>query len=263
MRALWSAASGMKAIQLSIDTTSNNLANVNTAGYKKQRTEFKDLLYEKLNTTDFSDGHGAPVSLEVGQGVKPSATVRSFTQGNLQQTDNELDVAISGDGFFTVTDENDELRYTKDGSFKLSVADGVNRIATSDGYFVQGEGGDIELGEDVSEISISNSGMVSVKRLGETTYEEIDTLQLAKFANPAGLKSLGSNFYEMTEASGEAIPNEDGSAGEVRQGFVEGSNVQVVEEMIAMITAQRAYEINSKTIQTADEMLQQANNLKR
>lgn len=263
MRALWSAASGMKAIQLSIDTTSNNLANVNTAGYKKQRTEFKDLLYEKLNTTDFSDGHGSPVSLEVGQGVKPSATTRNFLQGNLQQTDNQLDVAISGQGFFTVADENGDLRYTKDGSFKLSVADGINRISTSDGYFVQGEGGDIELGEDVSEISISNSGMVSVKRLGETTYEEIDTLQLAKFANPAGLNSLGSNFYQVTEASGEAIENVDGSAGEVKQGFIEGSNVQVVEEMIAMITAQRAYEINSKTIQTADEMLQQANNLKR
>jgi len=263
MRALYSAATGMKSLQMSIDTISNNLANVNTTGYKKQRLEFKDLLYEKMNTTDFSDGTGAPVSLEMGQGVKSSATLRSFGQGNLRQTENNLDLAIDGDGFFVVRDANNELRYTKDGSFKISVADGTSRLATSDGLFVQAEGGDLELGEEIAEININSSGLVTVKRLGETEFEEVDTIQLFKFANPAGLASLGSNFYQATEASGDPIENEEGSAGEILQGFLEGSNVQVVEEMIAMITAQRAYETNSKTIQTADEMLQQANGLKR
>ena len=263
MRALYSAATGMQSLQLSIDTISNNLANVNTTGYKKQRVEFKDLLYEKLNTTDFSDGGGAPVTLEVGQGVRPIATTRSFGQGSLRQTDNELDLAIDGDGFFVVKDVNDNLKYTKDGSFKISVADGTARLSTADGLFVQGEGGDLDLGAEVSEISISKQGLLSVKRQGSTEYEEIDTIQLMKFVNPAGLESLGSNFYQVTEASGEPMENVDGSAGEVIQGYLEGSNVQVVEEMINMITAQRAYETNSKTIQTADEMLQQANNLKR
>ncbi len=263
MRALWSAATGMKGIQVAIDNISNNLANVNTFAYKKTRTEFKDLLYEKLNTSDFTDGFGSPVNIEVGHGVQPSATIRSFTQGNLQQTGNDLDVAIVGDGFFVVRDENNKERYTKDGAFKRSVADDTIRLATSDGYFIQGVDGDIELGEDISEIMIDGNGEIQVKRLNSDEIEVLGTLKLVKFTNPAGLESLGSNLYGDTDASGKAVEGEDGSAGTVKQGFIEMSNVQVVEEMINLIAAQRAYEINSKTIQTSDQMLELANNLKR
>ncbi|MFZ5968909.1 MAG: flagellar basal-body rod protein FlgG [Bacillota bacterium] len=263
MRALWTAASGMKAQQLNVDTISNNLANVNTTGYKKQRVEFKDLLYETLSRNTLSEGQGKPVNLEVGHGVMPMATLRSFTAGNLEQTNNDLDFAIDGDGFFVVRDENDNLFYTRDGSFKLSVDDGAVNLVTSDGYFVQSEGGDIDFGDDVKEISVAENGAILVKREGEEEYEELDVLTLVRFANPAGLESLGNNLYKQTAASGEAIEAEDGDAGRILQNFLETSNVQVVEEMVKLITAQRAYEINSKSIQTADQMLEQANNLRR
>lgn len=263
MRALWSAASGMKNIQLSIDNISNNLANVNTTGFKKQRTEFKDLLYEKLRKVENSDNFGHPVGIEVGYGVRISATVRSFTQGNLMQTDNDLDLAISGKGFFTVVNENGEERYTKDGSFKISVDGDVSRLTTSDGYYVQGVDGDIELGEDIKEITIDKNGIITVKREGSETFEELTTLKLVNFINSAGLEALGSNLYKTTSASGEPTISTNGAAGEVTQGYLEASNVQVVEEMINLISAQRAYEINSKAIQTSDQMLELANNLKR
>ncbi len=263
MRALWSAASGMKAQQLNIDTISNNLANVNTTGYKKQRVEFKDLLYEQLRRTNMDQGEGKPVNLEVGHGVMPSATVRSFTQGSFEETNNNLDFAIDGPGFFVVRDNMDNLSFTKDGSFKLSVEDGQARIATSDGYFLQGDIGDIELGEEIADIFLSPSGVVSVQRINSGEIEEIGNLMLVKFPNPAGLESMGKNLLKETTASGEFIEALEGDAGEVLQGFLETSNVQIVEEMIKMITAQRAYEINSKSIQTSDEMLQMANNLKR
>lgn len=263
MRALWTAASGMKAQQLNIDTISNNLSNVNTTGFKKHRIEFKDLMYEKLRTTDFDEGEGKPVNLEVGHGVMPAATVRSFTQGSFEQTNNDLDFAINGDGFFVVRDNNDNLFYTKDGSFKLSIEDGEARLATADGYYVQADTGDVELGSDFSEIFVSSDGVVSVKSTDTAEIEEIATLNLVRFPNPAGLESMGKNLFKETTASGESVESFEGDAGEVLQGFLETSNVQVVEEMIKLITAQRAYEINSKSIQTADEMLQMANNLRR
>lgn len=263
MRALWTAASGMKAQQLNIDTISNNLSNVNTTGFKKHRIEFKDLLYEQLRTTDFAEGEGKPVNLEVGHGVMPSASVRSFTKGNFEQTNNELDFAINGPGFFTVRDANDNLFFTKDGSFKLSIEDGEARLVTSDGYYVQSDAGDVELGTDITEISVTPDGVITVQRMGEEEAEEIGTLMLVKFPNPEGLESIGKNLYKETTASGEYVEAFEGEAGEVLQGYLETSNVQVVEEMIKLITAQRAYEINSKSIQTADEMLQMANNLRR
>ncbi len=264
MRALWTAASGMKAQQLNIDTISNNLANVNTAGFKKQRVEFKDLMYAKLRTTDFNEGEGKPVNLEVGHGVTPSATVRSFIAGSLEQTNNDLDLAIGGDGFFVVRDTNDNLFYTKDGSFKLSIDNGEARITTSDGYYLQSDGGDIELGENISKISISEDGSITINRSDSDEVEDTgEQIKLVKFPNPAGLESVGKNLYKETTASGESVESFEGDAGEVKQGFLETSNVQVVEEMIKMITAQRAYEINSKTIQTSDDMLQMANNLRR
>ncbi len=263
MRALWTAASGMKSQQLNIDTISNNLANVNTVGYKKQRTEFKDLLYEKLRPSNFEDGVGNPVNLEVGHGVRPQAIVKDFSQGSFEQTDNDLDFAIRGEGFFTVRDENDNLYYTKDGTFKLSVDGDETSLVTSDGYFIQGDGGDIALGADVKEIAVDTAGVIQVKRGDSTEFEELGTISLVRFPNSAGLESIGQNLLKQTANSGEPAENEEGSAGAIVQGFLEMSNVQVVDEMIKMITAQRAYEINSKAIQTSDSMLELANNLKR
>ncbi len=263
MRALWTAASGMKSQQLNIDTISNNLANVNTTGYKKQRIEFKDLLYEQLRRTNLNEGEGKPVNLEVGHGVMPSATVRSFIQGSFEQTNNNLDLAINGDGFFMVRDANDNLFFTRDGSFKLSIDAGEARLTTSDGYFVQSDIGDVELGDNIADIFVSPDGVVSVQRTNSAEIEEIAQLTLVRFPNPAGLESVGKNLLKETTASGEYVEAFNGDAGEILQGFLETSNVQVVEEMIKLITAQRAYEINSKSIQTADEMLQMANNLRR
>lgn len=262
MKAMWSAASGMKGLQLKIDTISNNLANVNTVGYKKQRLEFQDMMYEKLSTDSFLDGEGRPVVLEIGHGVLPSATSRSFTNGNYENTGGELDVAINGDGFFVLNDQNGEPRYTRDGGFKISVTNGSAFLTTSDGYFIQGDGGDIDLGDNVRTVEIDKNGNVSVFRNDSEEAESIAKLDLVKFANPPGLEAMGNNLYKVTAASGEASELEDGDA-EVLQGFVETSNVDVVEEMINLITAQRAYEVNSKTIQTADSMLELASNLKR
>ncbi len=260
MRALWTAASGMKAQQLNVDTISNNLANVNTTGYKKQRVEFKDLFYETLNKNNDS----RPVNLEIGHGVMPMATMRSFERGSFEQTNNDLDFAVDGEGFFVVRDANDNWSYTKDGSFKLSVDDGGGTyLTTSDGYYVQGDVGDIEFGDDVKEITVNEFGMINVIRQGEEEPEEIGQLMLVRFANPAGLEGLGKNLYKETPASGEFFEGFEGDAGKIMQGFLESSNVAVVEEMVKLITAQRAYEVNSKSIQTADQMLEQANNLRR
>jgi flagellar basal-body rod protein FlgG len=264
MKALWSAASGMKNLQLKIDTISNNIANVNTTGFKLQRVEFKDIMYDQYTQRDQIQNEGSPVPIEIGHGVMTSATLRNFETGNLQQTGNNLDFAISGDHFFAVIDENGNTRYTKDGSFKIAATDEGPKIVTSDGYYVQGEGGDIALGDDVEEISVDATGSITVKRAGVEEYEAIDTFSLVKFINPAGLEAIGKNLYTETTASGVPIDEvgEDDRT-EVLQGFIENSNVQIVDEMINLITAERAYEINSKSIQTADRLLEIANNLKR
>jgi len=263
MRALWTASTGMIAQQLNVDNISNNLANVNTVGYKKSRAEFKDLLYETLERDTIRDGEGKPVSVQVGHGVRTSAITKFFTTGNLEQTSNPYDLAINGEGFFMVIGPNGEELYTKDGSFKISVEDDSMKLVTSDGYYVQGDMGDIELGSDVKDVIIDEAGIITVKRMDDT-LEEIGGLTIVTFANPAGLESVGGNFYKATGASGEAVDTaNDGSGGKVLQGFLEYSNVQVVEEMVKLIQAQRAYEINSKSIQTADEMLSLANNLRR
>ncbi|MDD4835328.1 MAG: flagellar basal-body rod protein FlgG [Lutispora sp.] len=263
MRALWTASTGMVAQQLNVDNISNNLANVNTIGYKKSRAEFKDLLYETLEKETMRDGEGKPVSVQVGHGVRAAAINKFFTTGNLEQTSNPYDLAIDGKGFFKVMGPNGEELYTKDGSFKLSIEDDASRLVTSDGYFVMGSGGEIDLGADVKQVIIDEAGNIVVKR-GDDTLEEIDRLIITTFANPAGLESIGSNFYQKTGASGEPVDvDDDGSGGSILQGFLEYSNVQIVEEMVKLIQAQRAYEINSKSIQTADEMLSMANNLRR
>ena len=263
MRALWTASTGMSAQQLNVDNISNNLANVNTVGYKKSRAEFKDLLYETLERDTIRDGQGKPVNLQIGHGVRTAAITKTFTTGNLEQTTNQTDFAIDGAGFFMVISPNGEELYTKDGSFKISVDGDTSTLVTSDGYFVQCDAGDVELGEDVKQLIIDDLGNIVVKR-EDDTLDEIGSLTIATFLNPAGLESVGRNFYKETNASGEAVDTDnDGSGGSILQGFLEYSNVQIVEEMVKLIQAQRAYEINSKSIQTSDEMLNIASNLRR
>lgn len=269
MRALWSASSGMQAQQLNMDITSNNLANVNTAGFKKSRAEFKDLLYETLQRPDSPEllpGAAVPAGIQVGHGVRPSATGRDFTEGNLQPTGNTFDVAIEGTGFFMVERPDGNLAFTRDGSFKVSL-DGTDRnLVTSEGYYVlSGDESYITIPEEYTDISISSDGLITGQD-EDGTIEELGQIGIVKFLNPQGLLAIGNNLFEATEASGEYVPKEDVSDpgyGTLLQGFLEMSNVQVVEEMVNLIIAQRAYEVNTKAVQASDEMLSQANNLRR
>jgi flagellar basal body rod protein FlgG len=331
IRSLWTAATGMQAQALNIDVISNNLANVNTTGFKKSRADFQDLLYETLSPAGVASSAvtQVPTGMQVGLGTRPVAIQKIFMQGDYQYTKNELDIAIEGDGFFQILQPNGEIAYTRAGAFKLS---GDGEIVTSDGFLMEpeisipldstaisigtdgtvsvlqagettsSEIGTIELvrpngeiaytragafklsgdGEivtsdgflmepeisiplDSTAISIGTDGTVSVLQAGETTSSEIGTIELVRFVNPAGLNSIGRNLYLSTSASGDPVTGtagEDGF-GTITQGYLELSNVSVVDEMVNMITAQRAYEINSKSIQASDEMLQMANNLKR
>lgn len=269
MRALWSASSGMQAQQLNMDIISNNLANVNTTGFKKNRAEFKDLIYETLRRPENPDllpGAAAPVGVQVGHGVRPSATAKDFSGGNLQPTENPLDVAIEGPGFFMVERPDGTLAFTRDGSFKLSL-DGTDRIlSTSDGYYVLDENESyITIPEEYTDISIASDGTISAVA-EDGAVEELGRIGLVKFLNPAGLLAVGHNLFEATEASGEYILKEDDQDpgfGTLLQGYLEMSNVKVVEEMVNLIIAQRAYEVNTKAVQASDEMLAQANNLRR
>ena len=260
-RALWIAASGMQAQRLNIDVISTNLANVNTTGFKRSRADFQDLLYETIKPAGVASSAGtqSPTGIQLGQGTRPVATQKIFLQGSYQQTQSELDIAIEGDGFFQVLQPNGDVAYTRAGAFKI---DSDGRIVTSDGFLMEPE---ISIPSDSTSISIGTDGTVSVLQAGETEPSEIGTIQLAKFINPAGLHSIGRNLYLSSAASGDAIT---GTAGEngfgtIAQGYLEMSNVSVVDEMVNMITAQRAYEINSKAIQASDEMLQMTNNIKR
>ncbi|MCG0275434.1 MAG: flagellar basal-body rod protein FlgG [Thermosediminibacteraceae bacterium] len=267
MRALWSAASGMLAQQLNVDVIANNLANVNTTGYKKSRVEFKDLLYETLMRPDVHQpGQGNPVGLQVGHGVRPSSTTRVFTTGNLQQTGNTFDLAIDGEGFFVVERPDGSRAFTRDGSFKLSMEGNERYLVTSEGYYVLDEDEDyISIPVDLTDISISADGTITGKDESGNIVE-IATIAIAKFLNPEGLLAVGNNLFEQTEASGEYHLKQDRDEpgfGNILQGFLEMSNVQVVEEMVNLIVAQRAYEINTKAIQVADEMLGEANNIRR
>lgn len=264
MRSLWTAATGMKAQQFNIDTISNNLANVNTTSYKVQRAEFKDLFYANIKRANINDDQGRPVNLEVGHGVMPIATKRDFRTSSFIETQGAFDFAINGEGFFAVELPNGDIRYTRDGSFKLSVDGDEATLVTSEGYFVLSEDDDLITIEDgVKDITVDELGYIYGKDEDDETVE-IGRLKLVNFMNPEGLQSEGQNLYRGTVASGEEIPLEAEEMNtKVVQGYLEASNVQVVDEMVKMITAQRAYEINSKTITTSDEMLQMANNLKR
>ncbi len=261
LRALKTAALGMTAQQLNVDVIANNLANVNTTGYKKSKIEFQDLLYETMQTGDRDGrpGHENPSKLQVGLGNKPISTFRSFSEGNIEKTGNPLDLAIDGKGFFQVQMPDGSYAYTRDGSFKVN----------SEGYLVTNSGlkvyPEISMPEDVSAISISANGVVSVMVNGKNEAEELGQLEMVTFMNPAGLEAKGGNLFVVSEASGEPIyanAGEDGM-GLVQQGYLEKSNVDVAQEMIDLIVAQRAYEINSKAVKTADELMAMTNNLKR
>lgn len=261
MRSLWTAASGMQAQNLNIDVIANNLANVNTNGFKKSRADFQDLLYETLRPpgTASSEGTEIPSGIQVGHGTRPAATQKLFIQGDFQHTQTPLDLAIEGDGFFQVMQPNGSMAYTRAGSFKL---DGDGRIVTSDGFLLEPE---ISIPGDTVSITIGTDGTVSVLQPGSAQAVNIGAIELTRFTNPGGLMNIGRNLFLPSAASGTGsvgVPGEDGF-GTLAQGFVEMSNVSVVDEMVNMIMAQRAYEINSKAIQAADEMLQMANNVKR
>jgi len=261
MRALWTAATGMNAQQMNVDVIANNLANVNTTGFKKSRVDFQDLLSSVIRPAgvEAASGMTVPTGIEIGNGTMPMSTQRLFTQGDFMNTENPLDMVIEGDGFFAVLRPNGEVGYTKNGAFKLD-ADG--RLVTGDGYPLQPE---VTIPTDATEVHIGVDGTVSVLLTGQDEPQTIGNIELVTFANPAGLKSIGHSLYEPTGASGDSVtgtPGEEGF-GTILQGFLEMSNVKVVEEMINMIVGQRAYEINSKAITAADEMLSAATRLRR
>ena len=261
MRALWTAATGMHAQQLTLDVISNNLANVQTAGFKRSRVDFQDLVYEILHAPGAASAQGqeVPSGFQVGHGSRAVATQRLFVKGDLQQTGNPLDLAIEGDGFFQVQLPSGDVGYTRSGAFKKN---SQGQLVTSDGFLVQPQ---ITIPPNALSISVGVDGTVSVLQAGQAQPQTVGSIELVRFINPAGLQSQGRNLFIPTQASGDATPGTPGSdgLGTLLQGFVEGSNVNVVEEMVGMIVTQRAYEINSRAIRTADEMMQTANNLVR
>lgn len=261
IRALYTAASGMNAQQANIDNIANNLSNVNTTGFKKSRVEFEDLVYQqaKVAGSPTSTTGESPTGLEFGLGTRPIATARNFQTGNLKATNAPMDLAIEGAGFFQVNMPDGQLAYTRSGQLHLN-SEGL--LVTNEGYAIQPQ---ISIPPNATSVSISKDGIVSVEIQGQTAAQEVGTIELATFQNPAGLKAIGSNLFLNTTASGEpttGTPGLDG-IGTLAQGFLEESNVSVVEEMVNMILAQRAYEANSKVVRTSDEMLGQVNNLGR
>jgi len=261
IKAMRTAASGMSGQQMNIDNIANNLANVNTTGFKKSKLEFQDVLYQNYRKAGTSSAVGAtiPTNLAVGYGTKPVATTREFSVGDFMQTGNPMDLAISGNGFFQILTPDGNNAYTRDGTFKIS-AEG--QVVTSDGFQMVPE---VSVPEDANSISVSIDGEISVMITGTVEPQVIGNIEMARFVNPAGLSAVGHNLYIQTGASGEPIlgtPSQDG-LGKIEQGYLEMSNVAIVDEMVNMIIAQRAYEINSKVIQTSDDMSQIANNLKR
>ncbi|MBI4278113.1 MAG: flagellar basal-body rod protein FlgG [Armatimonadetes bacterium] len=261
MRALWTAATGMVAKQLDIDVIAHNLANINTTGYKRGRAEFQDLVSLGLRQSGSpSDSTGViPVGTQIGLGTRVASIQRVFAQGDFQQTGNPLDLAIEGDGFFQVTQADGTAAYTRNGSFKL---DGEGRIVTADGLLLRPP---ITIPSGASKITVSANGIVSAVLQGQSTPSEVGKIELARFVNPSGLESIGRNILIATPASGEPVVGEPGREGRgtLGQGMLEASNVQLVEEMVRMIAAQRAYEAISKVISTSDEVLQMANLMRR
>ncbi len=262
LRSMSTAASGMHAQQARIDAIANNLANVNTTGFKRSRMEFQDLLYENLapSGAQRADGQTAPTRVEVGHGVRVVSSVRIQTEGRIEVTENELDMVIQGDGFFQVQLPDGNIGYTRDGSFKL---DRDRNIVTSSGFLLEPA---INVPEDAVEIGISSDGQVDVILAGDSgNAQSIGQIQLVRFNNPAGMAQQGQNILLATPNSGVPVPGTPGELGygSIFQGALEKSNVDVATELVDMITAQRAYELNSRAIQTADDMLQTVNQIRR
>jgi flagellar basal-body rod protein FlgG len=259
LRALYTAASGMEAQQLNIDTIAHNLANINTSGFKLRKAQFQDLLYQNIRQAGASNTATTeiPVGLQVGLGTKPVATEIIFRQGDFSATNNPLDIVIQGQGFFQVRQTNGQIAYTRNGNFHMN-RDG--NLVTSEGDLLDPQ---ITIPQDQTGITIGSDGTVSVTQAGQSQSQQVGMIELATFQNPSGLENMGKSLFIPTQASGEAVtgtPGENG-VGTILQGFVEQSNVSVVEEMVSMIISQRAYEANSKVIRTADEMFTQANNV--
>ncbi len=271
MRALWSAASGMKGQQTAVDTIANNLANVNTTSYKSQTTQFKSLLYQTIrsNSTN-ANGETKPTSVQVGLGTRVSATNSNFTQGPMMASDSNTCFCISGEGFFAINGPGDETLYTRDGNFTWALQqDGTRALTDSDGYFVQDrEGEPITIPNEAGTegFTVGEDGAVSYRNPDGTFTTTGQYLALYQFTNRVGLEKVGDNQYRPTQASGEAQSEWDTDGltpSSMYQNYYEGSNVNVADEMVNLIVAQRAYELNSKAITTSDTMLEQANNLKR
>ncbi|MCH8274235.1 MAG: flagellar basal-body rod protein FlgG [Armatimonadetes bacterium] len=261
IRSLTTAATGMVVQQRNLDVIANNLANINTTAFKANRAEFQDLMYQTLRVAGAEQGGGTlvPAAQQVGMGAKFVSSATNFAPGPLQATSSQLDIAINGGGFFGVTLPDGTIAYTRDGSFKMS-ADGL--IVTSDGFALVG---DITVPLESQLITISANGTVTAQVAGQVDPQVLGQMNVYMFPNAGGLERMGKNLYLNTAASGDATETEPGLSGSgfLEQGFLEGANVQMVEEMVRMILAQRAYEVNSKAIQTADEMLSSTNNLKR
>ncbi len=259
IRALWTAGTGMVAQQTNLDVISNNLANVNTTGFKKSRAEFQDLMYQTLRSAGAATGPDTqvPSPTQIGHGARLVATQKINLTGSFQNTGNDYDIAIEGEGFFQVTMPDGTLAYTRDGSFKR---DSQGRVVTSEGYVLEPA---ITVPDNATGITISSDGRVTAAT--PAGDQDLGQITLARFVNPAGLESTGHNLLKETTASGAPIVNNPGTdgTGTLMQQYIEMSNVQVVEEMVNMIVAQRAYEVNSKAIQTADDMLEKAASLKR
>lgn len=259
MRALYSAASGMIAQQYNMDTISNNLANVDTTGFKSNLAHFQDLVYQQIQAPGSPIGASiVPVGQEVGLGVKVGSSEKEFTQGSLTQTGNSLDLAIEGDGFFQITMPDGTTSYTRDGSFK---EDANGAIVTADGYFLQPQ---ITIPQNALSVSVGSDGTVSAQVPGSNQPQQLGQISLARFVNNAGLSPIGgNNLYTQTAASGPPVVTQPGlnGSGNLQEGYLEASNVQVVNEIVNMIVAQRAYEANAKTIGAADQMISTAVNI--
>ncbi len=259
LRALSTAATGMIAQQNYLDVISNNIANVNTTGFKKARVEFQDMLSQTVKSPGamITQGTFQPVGIEYGLGVKTASTTRVFGQGTAVSTDRSLDASIQGEGFFQVMKTDGTLAYTRDGSFKV---DSMGQLCTTDGLLIQPQ---ITLPQDYTEVNITEDGNISVSQGDDTTQQIVGTIQLVRFQNPSGLLAVGHNLYVETAASGNPIQDTPGQngMGTLQQGFLEGSNVQIVEELISLIKAERAFESNSKIINAASDILKNTNQI--
>ncbi len=261
IRSLFTAATGMMVQQRHLDVISNNIANANTAGYKRSRADFQELMYQTIRAAGVrtEEGNQVPTGIQIGHGSLLASVQKLFSQGDYNHTESELDLAIEGQGFFQITLPTGDKAYSRAGSFKT---DSEGRMVTADGYLLEPN---ITIPQDATKVSIEADGTVSVMTQGQSRPQQVGKIELATFTNPAGLSAMGKSLFMETDASGTPItgaPNQNG-LGSIRQGYLEMSNVNIVQEMVNMIVSQRAYEVNSKAIQTADEFLKIANNVSR